>query len=262
MIGVADHIHDYMNKIEDMYHAESQSERFAKKGRSNNGHCFITLAPEDYEDLGEAMGVGSLLVVNIRLFCNDSKQDFEHSISMLPVAISLFNQVCPWVTTLNASQDGASNYGDGFRLAYPRVLEMFDLQAGLVDTPETGAGKDAEDQDFRQCQAAFRAFWNAGGNILSATDCAVAADRLQGPERGKMNRVVTFERGLAPAPLEKFVTGKVYRWHHHYDETGTYSGSTVHRYANVGTKGKYFSRAEIDAAWPTLPRLTDLCASV
>lgn len=33
VIGVADHVHDYMNKMEDMYHAESQYEGFAKKGR-------------------------------------------------------------------------------------------------------------------------------------------------------------------------------------------------------------------------------------
>jgi chemotaxis protein histidine kinase CheA len=189
-------------------------------------------------------------------------QDFEHSINLLPVAMSLFTQVCPWVSVLNSSQDGASNYGDGFRLAYPRILEFFGVRGGFSDTPETGAGKDAEDQDFRQCQAAFRAFWNAGADILSATDCADAADKLQGPERGKINRVVTFERGLAPKPLDKFIEGKSYRWHHQYDETETYIGTIVHRYAGVGSEGKFYSRAEIDAAWPTLDRLTEMCASL
>ena len=117
-------------------------------------------------------------------------------------------------------------------------------------------------QDFRQCQAAFKAFWNAGGNILSASDCADAADQLQGPERGKINRVVTFTRGLGPKSIIKFTDGRHYRWHHQYDETGTYIGTTVHRYAGIGSKGKFYSRAHIDAAWPTIGQLADTIVSI
>ena len=74
-VGVCEHVFDYMNKIEDMFHAEGQTDRFAKKGRSCFGHSFTTLAPDGYNFDG-AVGAGSLLCVNIRQFCNDSKQDY------------------------------------------------------------------------------------------------------------------------------------------------------------------------------------------
>ena len=50
-------------------------------------------------------------------------------------------QACPWVHTVNASHDGASNYGDGFDLSYPRIMLQHGIKAGIVDTPETGEGK-------------------------------------------------------------------------------------------------------------------------
>ena len=233
-VGVCEHVFDYMNKIEDMFHAEGQTDRFAKKGRSCFGHSFTTLAPDGYNFDG-AVGAGSLLCVNIRQFCNDSKQDFEHSLTLLDAAIELFVEACPFAHTLNGSKDGAVNFGFEFNLAYPRVLEKHGLMAGIIDTPETGSGKDEEDQDFRQVQCALRLWVNGGGDVLSAEDATDAADQLQGPEKGKLNVLTTIKRGVGPLPLvkEKFIAGRLYRYHHHFNDEVKYTGTTVHKYAAV-----------------------------
>jgi len=145
VVGVGEHVFDHIQKLEDQFYLEGQTDRFAKKGRSCLGIAFSTLAPDGYE--GPTTGEGSILVVNIRLFCNDSKQDFEQSISLMNVGLALFKEICPWVTKLNGSKDGASNFQDSFQFAYPRLLEIHGLQGGIIDTPETAAGKDEADQD-------------------------------------------------------------------------------------------------------------------
>ena len=258
-VGVCEHVFDYMNKIEDMFHAEGQTDRFAKKGRSCFGHSFTTLAPDGYNFDG-AVGAGSLLCVNIRQFCNDSKQDFEHSLTLLDAAIELFVEACPFAHTLNGSKDGAVNFGFGFNLAYPRVLEKHGLMAGIIDTPETGSGKDEEDQDFRQVQCALRLWVNGGGDVLSAEDATDAADQLQGPEKGKLNVLTTIKRGVGPLPLvkEKFIAGRLYRYHHHFNDEVKYTGTTMHRYAGVGSVGKHYAADEISNFWPSLHKVSEL----
>ena len=141
---------------------------------------------------------------------------------MLPVAANLYAQVCPWVHTVNASHNGASNYGDGFDLSYPRIMLMHGMKAGIVDTPETGEGKDREDRDFNEVGSSLKAMCNAGMDIISAETCAKAADAMQGPEKGKINRVVKIQRGTGPEPLERFIKGKVYRWVHQHDAAGNW----------------------------------------
>ena len=89
----------------------------------------------------------------------------------------------------------------------------------------------------------------------------MAAGIGQGPEKGKINRVCTIKRGVRPLPIEKFTDGEMYRFVYQYDEVGEYSGSTVHRYAGVGSAGKFYSRAKIDELWPTLGRIKDLSAT-
>ena len=260
VVGCAEHVFDHMNKLVDTWHAESQTDRFGKSGRTCFGHSFTTIAPPDFE--GECNGTGSLLCVNVRLFCNDSKQDFEQSITLTHAAIALFKQVCPWVTKISGSKDGASCFLDAFQFAYPRVLEMHGLQAGTIDTPETSAGKDEQDQDFRGVQGSIRAATNSGFDCTSSVENCEAADKYQGPEKGKMNRVVTFQRGLGPQKLVKFTQGKMYRFQHEYDEIGEYSGTRVHRYAGVGTSGKLYTRSQIDLEWPSIHKLQDLSAAL
>ena len=258
-VGSVEHVFDYQNKIEDMRHAESQGDRFSKKGRSNLGHHFVTQAPDDYDFIG-AVGQGSVLCVSIRQFCNDSKQDFEHSLILMDAAISLFHQACPFVYEIHGSKDGAVNFGFGFNLAYPRVCEKYGICAGIIDTPETAEGKDEEDQDFRQVQCALRLYVNSGNDVISAEDCCDAADNLQGAEKGMMNVVMTIKRGVGPEKLqkEKFIDGRLYRYHHQHDAGGRYTGTIVHRYAGIGSTGRLYTRADIDNFWPTLHKVSAL----
>ena len=111
-VGVGEHVFDHIQKLEDEFYLEGQTDSFAKKGRSCLGITFSTLAPDVYE--GPTTGEGSILVVDMRLFCNDSKQDFEQSISLMNVGLALFKEICPWARKLNGSKDGDSNVQDSF----------------------------------------------------------------------------------------------------------------------------------------------------
>jgi hypothetical protein len=254
-VGTGDHIHDYISKIEEMFHTESQALRFGKRGKSCFGHSFLTRAPEDF-NLEECCGNGSLVNVCVRLFCNDSHQDTEMAMLSLPVAIELFKGVVPFVTRLNASKDGASNFGDAYQLAYPRILEKLGLEAATMDTPETGAGKDRCDQDFNGVSGSIRRAVNAGADAISAKTMCEAADRGQGADKGKINREIILHRGTLGKfqPPGKFFPGRCYQLMHSH-KAGKYDGTRMHRYGGLKTQGRFFSRSEINAVWPNLDEL-------
>lgn len=222
-IGTAEHTMDYMSKLEDKWHAESQADRFAKVGRSCYGHAFITPAPDD-DGYNGGDASGDLLMVNVRLFVDDSKQDFEHSTPLLKPAIMLFQEVCPWVTRVNASHDGGSHFELAFDLCYPRVCAALGLEAGIVDKPETGAGKDVQDADFSNVSYAIKAGVDAKMDAISSESTANIVDSFSGAAEGKINRVCTLTRGVGPGNLKRFIQGEIYRWEHRYED-GVYKGS-------------------------------------
>ena len=57
---------------------------------------------------------------------------------------------------MNASHDGGSHLKLAFDLCYPRVCAALGLEAGIVDKPETGAGKDVQDVDFSNVSYAIK----------------------------------------------------------------------------------------------------------
>ena len=263
LFGVVDHIADYLQKIEEKFHVEAQNMRFGKKGKSCFLHSFLTQAPDGFDD---CTGSGSLLNVCVRLFCNDSTQNTEMAILSTPVALDLFLEVCPFSKHFNTSKDGANNFGLAYQLAYPRILEQRGLTCGIADTPETGAGKDRCDQDGSGVGSSITRSVDAGMDAISAATMCEAADRGQGPERGKINREIVMQRGTGPGDIEgKLFDGRFYRLEHVF--TGIhlppkYEGTWFQRYGGLGTKGKFVSRAAIDAAWPTVSKLKTMKCSV
>jgi hypothetical protein len=139
----------------------------------------------------------------------------------------------------------ASNFGDAFDLSYPRICEDLGVEAGVIDTPETGAGKDCQDADFGTVRHAITVGVNAGLDAISSATTSRIVESFSGAAQGKVNRIATIKRGLGPADLKRFITGKVYRWVYEF-EYGKYIGSWMHRYAGLQTKGRFYSRDEID----------------
>ena len=103
---------DYKAKPLSRKPREGQSESFGKRGKSLFGLAAMLLIPEDWQGaLPEGTErEGDVMVVHVRVCCDDADQSVWHSLQVMTTALLLLKAQYPWLQFGPLYSDGAVNF--------------------------------------------------------------------------------------------------------------------------------------------------------
>ena len=164
---------DYKAKPLSNKHRESQGESFGKKGMSLFGFAAMFKIPFDWsgplpEDCERE---GDMIIVHIRVCCDDSDQSVWHSAQVLTTALLLFRAQYPWVTHGSLYTDGATNFKSLlFPLLFPGIFHRTGFRITRQILPEAGDGKDRCDRDFAGVNKLFKSWVKVERRVMQTAD--------------------------------------------------------------------------------------------
>ena len=216
---------DYKQKWLPMKHHETQSDSFGKRGKSIWGGCFMRWDPT----------TGDYDVLNVRIACDDSKQNWYHSLACLRTNLEIVKSHSADLTETSLQSDGAGNYScTAFMTSLPRVGEVSGLRIVGHAITEVGDGKNLVDTDFQQVTMSLNQRLDGGADVETAQQIL---DNLDANRTvGTTNAAIDFaERAEGKAPKPYAGIDGIYHRVFVYDEgSGRCTGVRLHQFYNLG----------------------------
>jgi hypothetical protein len=205
---------DYKQKWLPVKHFEMQSDSFGKRGKSIWGGCFMCWDPKT-EDLE---------VINVRIACDDSKQNWYHSLACLRTNLEIVKPHWSDITETTLQSDGAGNYTcTATMTSLPRVGAVAGVRIVDHSVTEVGDGKNLVDTDFQQVTMSLNQRLDGGANVETAQQIL---DNLNAnPTAGATNAAIEFAtrtEGTGPKPYTG-IDG-IYHRVYLYDTNGLCTG--------------------------------------
>ena len=205
---------DYKQKVLPRKWREAQSETFGKKGKSLCGVAVVFKLPPGFE--GEVpKGIdreGDFAISYTRVACDDSDQDYIHSVQCFDTAIQLFKKQYPWVKEGLLYTDGAGNFRSltfEIKMAQAAAAAGIKILAHLL--PEAGDGKDRCDRDFAGVNALFNSWLKSpGASLQNAEEIVQALEAGRREGDGVTNCAIVVNRPSDAAAVTSSFKTKVF----------------------------------------------------
>jgi len=229
---------DYKQKWLPVKHLETQSDSFGKRGKSIWGGCAMRwdAKTKDYK------------VLNVRIACDDSKQNWYHSLACLRTNLEIVKQHWPDIDEASLQSDGAGNYScTAFMTSLSRVGEVARVRISDHAITEVGDGKNLVDTDFQQVTMSLNQRKDGGANVETAQQIIDNLDA--NPTAGTANAGIelgTRAEGKAPKPYTG-IDGIYWRVFM-YDASGRCTGVRLHQFYGLGV-GRVVPIGALRALW-------------
>ena len=263
---------DYKCKPLPRANREGQTESFGKKGKSLFGFVAVFRIPDSWEgELAEGCDrQGDQVVYTVRVCCDDSDQDWFHSLVVFRAALTLFVTAVKdlGITGGWLCSDGASNFKSlSFALCVRDLCSTLSFRLLGHLFPEAGGGKDLCDRDFADINRLFNSFLKQpGASLRTADDFVEALDALpqtmvlncavkfaKPPEEVKKARAKALKTAVfataAGCAKDKKSKDALFFIHYEEDDMGAWTGMRVWGHKGIGA-GKFIGVEKLKSMWP------------
>ena len=192
-------------------------------------------------------------MLNVRVACDDSGQNWFHTLNTTVAALDVVLEAWPDVTDASLQSDGAGNFcSTATLISLPRAFASRGIKLRRAVISEVGDGKNLVDTDFQQVQMALSQRIASGANVETAQDIL---DNLNAnPTAGTANAAIDLggradEPGKAAMPKPLAGIDSLYDREYEYDaETGAWTTCVLRQFFRQG-EGKRVSAAVLRGLW-------------
>jgi hypothetical protein len=154
---------------------------------------------------------GNLVIEHHHIACNDSEQNWYHTLAGFEVSLGLLKKVYPHVTTIHGTSDNASNYhGTPGLIFLPLLFSIAGLYLAEWCFSVAGMGKNIGDTDGSHNTHKIMQAVNNGANATTAKEIVTI---LSTPPivKGSVNGILELDKGklkhLKTALVNKKIPG-------------------------------------------------------
>jgi hypothetical protein len=180
--------------------------------------------------------------------CDDSKQNWYHSLACLRTNLEILKQHWPDLEGTSLQSDGAGNYScTAFMTSLPRVGEVAKVRITDHAITEVGDGKNLVDTDFQQVTMSLNQRKDGGADVETAQQILDNLDA--NPTAGTTNAGLDLSARTEGKPPKPYTGIDGIYWRvFQYDGVGRCTGVRLHQFYGLGT-GRLVSVGALRALW-------------